>query len=69
MVADRSQVSGLPVEVIDLSDFDTTGDVSVRFKVATSPAVIAVVQGMGTLGLETLSDQRRTWRRLPPLRG
>lgn len=57
LVTDGSQVSGLPVEVIDLSDLDTTGDVSVHFKVATSPAVIAMVQGMGTLGLETLRDQ------------
>ena len=57
LITGEGPVSGLPVEVIDLSALDTSGDVSTHFKVATSPTVIAMARGMGTVGLEILRDQ------------
>lgn len=57
LITDDAPLSGLPVEVIDLSALDTSGDVSTHFKAATSPTVIAIARGLGTVGLHILRDQ------------
>lgn len=56
-VIDASQFSGLPVTVIDLSKYRGEDDVLGHFKVATSPALIALFQGLGAVGLDILRDQ------------
>jgi esterase/lipase superfamily enzyme len=58
LITDGVQVAGLPVDVIDLSALSAEGDSLNHFKAATSPTVIAMVQGMGTVGLQMLRDQQ-----------
>jgi esterase/lipase superfamily enzyme len=56
-VTDASQFAGLPVTVIDLSEFQGEEDALGHFKVATSPAMISLFQGLGAVGLDILRDQ------------
>lgn len=45
-ITDVTTVSDLPVTIIDLSDVESRNDSLNHFKVATSPAMISVIQGM-----------------------
>jgi esterase/lipase superfamily enzyme len=56
-VTGASQISDLPVTVIDLSNYRGEEDALGHFKVATSPALIALFQGLGAVGLDILRDQ------------
>ena len=56
-ISDTSRVADLPVTVVDLSNYQGEEDVLGHFKVATSPALIALFQGLGSVGLDILRDQ------------
>ena len=56
-ISDTSRVADLPVTVVDLSNYRGEEDVLGHFKVATSPALIALFQGLGSVGLDILRDQ------------
>jgi esterase/lipase superfamily enzyme len=56
-ISDASRVGDLPVTVIDLSNYRGEGDALGHFKVATSPALIALFKGLGSVGLDMLRDQ------------
>jgi esterase/lipase superfamily enzyme len=56
-VTDAGQFSDLPVTVVDLSSYRGEEDALGHFKVATSPALIALFQGLGAVGLDILRDQ------------
>jgi esterase/lipase superfamily enzyme len=56
-VTDASQFADLPVTVIDLSNYRGEEDALGHFKVATSPAMISLFQGLGAVGLDILRDQ------------
>jgi esterase/lipase superfamily enzyme len=56
-LTDTAPVADLPVTVIDLSNYSGEEDALSHFKVATSPALIALFQGLGAVGLDILRDQ------------
>jgi esterase/lipase superfamily enzyme len=56
---DTSQLAGLPVTVIDLSGVEGNGDALNHFKVATSPVMISVLNGMSAYGTGILTDETR----------
>jgi esterase/lipase superfamily enzyme len=56
-VTDASQFADLPVTVIDLSNYRGEEDALGHFKVATSPAMISLFEGLGAVGLDILRDQ------------
>lgn len=56
-VTDAGQFSDLPVTVIDLSSYQGEEDALGHFKVATSPALISLFEGLGAVGLDILRDQ------------
>ncbi len=55
-LTDLSQIAGLPVTVIDLTDVAGSGDALNHFKVATSPVMISIIQGLGAYGPEIFRD-------------
>ena len=55
-LTDLSQIAGLPVTVIDLTDVAGNGDALNHFKVATSPVMISLIQGLGAYGPEIFRD-------------
>ncbi|MCX7288295.1 MAG: alpha/beta fold hydrolase [Rhodobacterales bacterium] len=60
-IADTSSVAALPgVVVIDLSDVQGADDPLNHFAVATSPAMIAYIQGLDRVGVTMLRDAERT---------
>jgi esterase/lipase superfamily enzyme len=59
-MADVSAVADLPVTVIDLSNVATENDALNHFKVATSPAMIALIGGMDRIGPEVFRDSLRS---------
>ncbi len=58
-IRDLSGVAGLPVVVIDITDVGATSDPLGHFKVATSPAMIALISGMDEVGIEIFRDEER----------
>lgn len=56
-LSDPSQLGGLPVTIIDLTDIDGSGDSLNHFKVATSPVMISILSGMSAVGTEILTDE------------
>jgi esterase/lipase superfamily enzyme len=58
-LADTSQLPGLPVTIIDLTDVAGNEDPLNHFKVATSPVMIALIGGMRANGTEVLSGELR----------
>lgn len=58
-LTDESQLGGLPVTVIDLSDVSGNEDSLNHFKVATSPMMISVMRGMSTYGTRVFADAAR----------
>jgi esterase/lipase superfamily enzyme len=56
-LSDPSQLGGLPVTIIDLTDIDGNGDSLNHFKVATSPVMISILSGMSAVGTEILTDE------------
>jgi esterase/lipase superfamily enzyme len=56
---DTAAVAGFPITVVVTSRLQGTDDPRGHFKLATSPAMISLVSGMGRLGVETLSDEAR----------
>ena len=56
-IANAGPVADLPVVVVDLSTLKGEQDPLRHFKFATSPALIALFSGMGTVGLDMLRDQ------------
>lgn len=56
-IRDAGPVADLPVTVIDLSDYRGEEDALGHFKVATSPALISLFEGLGAVGLDILRDQ------------
>jgi esterase/lipase superfamily enzyme len=58
-ITDESELPGLPVTVIDLSEVDGNGDTLNHFKVATSPVMISMMQGMSAYGSRVFSDAAR----------
>jgi esterase/lipase superfamily enzyme len=56
-IASGATIADLPVTVIDLTSFQGEEDVLGHFKFATSPALIAIFAGMGSVGLDILRDQ------------
>ncbi len=58
-VSDPMRVSGLPVTLIDLSAVETQNDSLRHFKVATSPVMISLIQGTGSIGAQMLEDEER----------
>lgn len=59
LVTDPAKIAGLPVTVIDVSDLQANNDAMNHFTVATSPAMISLLQGMGAIGLRMFRDQDR----------
>ena len=59
MVTDGAAVADLPVTVIDLTDVQSNADALNHNTVATSPEMIALLQGMGSVGLQMFRDQDR----------
>jgi esterase/lipase superfamily enzyme len=57
-IADPSVLAGLPVTVIDISDVATRNDSLNHFKVATSPSMISLMQGVDRLTLEAFQSAR-----------
>ena len=55
-ISDVAAISDLPVTVIDLSDVASGDDALGHFKVATSPVMIALIQGLRSYGTEILHD-------------
>ncbi len=55
-VTDDSQLPGLPVTIIDLSDVNGNQDSLNHFKVATSPVMIAMMRGMSAYGTRVFAD-------------
>lgn len=53
-VADLAQV--VPLRIIDLTDFDANGDPMQHFKAVSSPTMIALFNGLGSVGLEMFRD-------------
>jgi esterase/lipase superfamily enzyme len=58
-IRDVSRVADFPITVIDISDVEATEDALGHFKVATSPAMIALISGMDEAGLEMFRDEPR----------
>lgn len=59
-IADTSSVAALPgVVVIDLSEFQGSDDPLNHFALATSPALIAFIQGLDRVGVRMLRDAER----------
>jgi esterase/lipase superfamily enzyme len=58
-VADESLVSDLPVTVIDLSEVNGNEDSLNHFKVATSPVMISMMQGLSIYGVRIFADTIR----------
>ena len=58
-IRSTTSVEGLPVTVIDLSDVESEVDPLRHFKVATSPAMIAVINGMDRIGLQMIDEADR----------
>lgn len=58
-ISSVSSVAGLPVTVIDLSGVQTDTDPLRHFKVATSPAMIAMFAGMGEFGSQIFEESSR----------
>lgn len=58
-ISSVSSVAGLPVTVIDLSGVETDTDPLRHFKVATSPAMIAMFAGMGEFGTQIFEESSR----------
>lgn len=56
-ISDTSRVADLPVTVVDLSAYRGEEDALGHFKVATSPALISLFKGLGSVGLDILRDQ------------
>jgi len=52
-------VADLPITLIDTTDVNDARDALGHFAVATSPAMISLIQGMDELGVETLADADR----------
>ncbi len=57
-LTDESALPGLPVTIIDLTEVSGNEDSLNHFKVATSPVMIAVVQGMSVYGIRVIADAR-----------
>jgi esterase/lipase superfamily enzyme len=57
IITDTGPLQGLPVTVIDLSSLEAESDALNHFKAATSPALISLISGMGTVGLRMFRDQ------------
>ncbi len=58
-IRDLGGVSDLPIVVIDISNVEATADPLGHFKVATSPSMIALISGMGEVGIEMFRDEAR----------
>jgi esterase/lipase superfamily enzyme len=58
-ITDESQLPGLPVTIIDLSEVNGNGDSLNHFKVATSPVMISMMQGMSSYGSRVFNDAAR----------
>lgn len=58
-IRDLTGVAGLPIVVIDITDVGAVSDPLGHFKVATSPAMIALLSGMDEVGLEVFRDEER----------
>jgi esterase/lipase superfamily enzyme len=56
-ITDLSRLANLPVTVVDLSNYRGEEDALNHFKAATSPALIALFDGLGAVGLDILRDQ------------
>jgi esterase/lipase superfamily enzyme len=56
-IGDTASLADLPVTVIDLSNYRGEEDALSHFKVATSPAMISLFEGLGAVGLDILRDQ------------
>jgi esterase/lipase superfamily enzyme len=56
-LSDGARLSDLPVTLVDLSNYEGEEDALGHFKVATSPALISLFQGLGSVGLDILRDQ------------
>ena len=61
-VSDPMRVSGLPVTLIDLSAVQTQNDSLRHFQAATSPVMISLIQGTGSIGAQVLEDEERKSR-------
>jgi esterase/lipase superfamily enzyme len=55
-LTDDRALSGLPVTVIDLTSVNGNGDRLNHFKVATSPVMISMMQGMASFGSRVFAD-------------
>jgi esterase/lipase superfamily enzyme len=58
-LTDEAALPGLPVTIIDLSEVSGNEDSLNHFKVATSPVMISVVQGMSLYGVRVFADAAR----------
>jgi esterase/lipase superfamily enzyme len=58
-LSDNGPIADLPVTVIDLTDVDDSPDALNHFKVATSPTMIALFNGMSSYGTLILPDETR----------
>ena len=58
-LTDERALPGLPVTVIDLSDVNGNEDSLNHFKVATSPVMISMMQGMSAYGTRVFADAAR----------
>jgi esterase/lipase superfamily enzyme len=58
-VRDTSQLSDLPIIIVDISRINDGQDVLMHSKAATSPVMIALVGGMGAAGLEMFRQEDR----------
>ncbi len=58
-LSDPSQVDGLPVTIIDLTDVNGNEDALNHFKVATSPVMISLLRGLGSYGTTIFEEEAR----------
>jgi esterase/lipase superfamily enzyme len=60
-IRDRGRLAGLSsVVVVDVTDVQGAGDPLNHFPVATSPAMIALMQGLDRVGIEMFEDEKRS---------
>jgi esterase/lipase superfamily enzyme len=53
-------VADLPITLIDTTDLNDAQDALGHFAVATSPAMISLIQGLNEFGVETIADADRS---------
>jgi esterase/lipase superfamily enzyme len=58
-IQDASGIADLPIVLIDITNVEANADRLGHFKVATSPSMIALINGMDEVGIEIFRDEQR----------